>query len=974
MTDFASLGLSVDTRQVKEGVAELDKLTASGARAEKASSDLARAQAVVASQASALRAEVNAGRITQEQYVEKLTAAARSLDGLRDAQRATQAEYARISKEASAASAAISSAGQQTKQMGAAFATTGAQIRSASAATVTYSPALLKMAQSAALGSDGLKKAGDAAQATVPAVMRLSSSIGLLGNMLGFTLGGVIASAVSGLAALALQHMKASDAQDAHKDAAEELTKATNELHSAVISEQNSTAASIKTDIAKANSLLTRASAARQAAVAELQLAKARLEGAKAGARSGEPGSEGISLVLPSIEADTKRLDAEIKKQEALINKNVQTIRGKQGQLIQQEIAEKYDKSAAAAGKYERKLDMLNGMLRIGIINEQVYRSELDKATATREREEEAAKKSERTRKERKKGLTDEQKAYEQAVKAAQGYIENLELEIEKIGKNAAQIRQIEIAHAKAAAPTAELKNRIDELNVAREKALSIADAETKAKERKKNDADLTEPAERELKLLGLTGEAREKAALKLEFEAKQAQMLAGDLNISAAALQLWYDTNLRVIEGESALEREAQAARDLIDALGAVAEQAQVVGGIMSSAFGGIGDVFGGIVANMADYQAQAAAMAEEVKAGTLKQETAAKRLATLDMKNTAQAIAGVKSLFKEKSTAFKVMQAIEMAYAAFQLANTIKSIAMDTTKTASSLANSATRTTANTAEGASKIFAELGPWAFPVVAAMVAVIAALGFKGGGGGKTSAPMSAEDVQAAQGTGTVLGDSKAKSESIARSLELVAANTNEMLEYDNSMLRALRGIEQGIEKLAASIAAELSLPGGAFDQDKLGLGTKSSSGFLGLFGSSTTKTLFDQGVEFFSTNLVDAISNGLDGQTYQIVEKVKKKSGFLGIGGGTKTSYKTTTGEVDAEISNQIGLILGSVRDSVVEAAKVLGLDVQAALNTFTVEIGKISFKDMNAEEISQTLQNVFSKVADQMEIGRAHV
>jgi hypothetical protein len=45
----------------------------------------------------------------------------------------------------------------------------------------------------------------------------------------------------------------------------------------------------------------------------------------------------------------------------------------------------------------------------------------------------------------------------------------------------------------------------------------------------------------------------------------------------------------------------------------------------------------------------------------------------------------------------------------------------------------------------------------------------------------------------------------------------------------------------------------------------------------------------------------------------------------------------------------------------------VLGLDVQAALNTFQVEIGKISFKDMSADEISKALEAVFSKVADQM-------
>ena len=43
--------------------------------------------------------------------------------------------------------------------------------------------------------------------------------------------------------------------------------------------------------------------------------------------------------------------------------------------------------------------------------------------------------------------------------------------------------------------------------------------------------------------------------------------------------------------------------------------------------------------------------------------------------------------------------------------------------------------------------------------------------------------------------------------------------------------------------------------------------------------------------------------NGISGSTYQIIEMVKKSSGFLGIGGGTKTSYTTTTGALDPEMT-----------------------------------------------------------------------
>ena len=64
-------------------------------------------------------------------------------------------------------------------------------------------------------------------------------------------------------------------------------------------------------------------------------------------------------------------------------------------------------------------------------------------------------------------------------------------------------------------------------------------------------------------------------------------------------------------IEAEA---REAIAARDLQDALSAVADQASVTADIMGSAFGKVGDVLGGVIASVADYQAQRAALDEQV------------------------------------------------------------------------------------------------------------------------------------------------------------------------------------------------------------------------------------------------------------------------------------------------------------------------------------------------------------------------
>jgi hypothetical protein len=136
----------------------------------------------------------------------------------------------------------------------------------------------------------------------------------------------------------------------------------------------------------------------------------------------------------------------------------------------------------------------------------------------------------------------------------------------------------------------------------------------------------------------------------------------------------------------------------------------------------------------------------------------------------------------------------------------------------------------------------------------------------------------------------------AQSESIAHSLALVAANTNKSLEYFNPMLRSLRSIDQNIGALAAQVAKELQRRrrvrhDGQARNDQQGL-------------PRPVRLDHDQeplrsGIAVQPDTLPNAIANGISGSTYQIIEKVKKSSGFLGIGGGTKTSYSTTTGALD---------------------------------------------------------------------------
>ena len=107
MTDFANLVVGVDNRQVKEGTAELDNLTASGKRAEDATTALAKAQAQAKQNTAGWRAELASGKITQEQFNAAVISQKTALQGV-------EKEY----KDAAAALMKL-----QQVQMGAAGAT-----------------------------------------------------------------------------------------------------------------------------------------------------------------------------------------------------------------------------------------------------------------------------------------------------------------------------------------------------------------------------------------------------------------------------------------------------------------------------------------------------------------------------------------------------------------------------------------------------------------------------------------------------------------------------------------------------------------------------------------------------------------------------------------------------------------------------------------------------------------------------------
>lgn len=238
--------------------------------------------------------------------------------------------------------------------------------------------------------------------------------------------GAAIMAGVSILGSLAIAHESAADASKDHRSAAEDLTKAIEDLHDATVRESRSTQASIQADIDKATGLRQRAQEARKAAVAELELAQQRARSAGASVSIGAPGYSNAYNIGEQAKQEAAARDAaaSVTRINAEIAANEETIRLKRGAQIRQGVTEASDPRAAATGRYERALDKLNAQLKAGTISEAAYRNEVTKATQARDAATEAAKRSTESHRSASTAAREAARAAEAAEKAWQRTLE----------------------------------------------------------------------------------------------------------------------------------------------------------------------------------------------------------------------------------------------------------------------------------------------------------------------------------------------------------------------------------------------------------------------------------------------------------------------------------------------------------------------------------------------------------------------
>lgn len=675
------------------------------------------------------------------------------------------------------------------------------------------------------------------------------------------------------------------------------------------------------------------------------------------------------------INGGIKGLNFLITKTNEVLNTNIGTIGEVAGVQIQNSFAGAM-KNAGEVGAKEFAAGLAEGQ---GWVTD--FASDWAKETLknARERIEKEAGKGAKGSKPKK---SDAEREYESAVKAAKDYIDSLKAEQRQIGLNEFQRKELEgrlqvekLLKAGITAETLKLAAAIEKetlATVAKLKAQGLIDENKRLAEEAgllTLQASLLNASNREREVaIAQYTKLQELTARGYSKEEAGATAAAAGENAGKA-----YDVSLGIGSIKDQANEYLTVLKEMQDATSAAAAG-------MAEAFGSVGKAVGDItriiVAREVEQQESKLRLIEAAeKYG--KESTRYKDIELRETQRNKQAeirsygdMAGAaKGFFKEKSLGYKVMQAAEMGFRLFEFAMSAKSIAVKAVETGAKIGLYGAETAAGVTAGAAHIFAALGPFGFPVVGAMLALMAGLGFSGGGGGAGSQAVArSAGRQETQGTGTVLGDPTGKSKSLEKSLEIAASNSNKDLEYSSAMLMALRSIDSQIGTLTDALARQIGVAGSMFDTKGLNLGTSGKNGFLGIGGKSTTRELSDLGLQLDAATVAQILNGGVSGKTYQEVMQTTTKNGFLGIGGGTKTSYQTTYGSIDEQIKSSIVGVIASLQGGIAEAAKVLGVTgAEEALKSFVVNIGSVSFANMSGAEIQEALNAIFSKVGDDM-------
>ncbi|TCP64263.1 tail length tape measure protein, partial [Sphingomonas sp. PP-CE-1G-424] len=346
--------------------------------------------------------------------------------------------------------------------------------------------------------------------------------------------------------------------------------------------------------------------------------------------------------------------------------------------------------------------------------------------------------------------------------------------------------------------------------------------------------------------------------------------------------------------EQQDAYNASLTATADLFDTIDQSAQRAAQG---MSEAFGSVGTAIGDTLTVMTGYYADQAKLQEAHAAAIRDAHGDQKRI---DRENEMFAIrsssaqigafgdmaSAAKGFFKKGSDGYKAMATAEKAFRLVQFALSVRAIAQDAIETGTKIANSVARIAVGATEAVVNAIKSLPfPLNLAAGAATVAALASIGVSiagsfGGGGKNTLAPTNS-------GTGTVLGDSSAKSDSIKNAIDALKEVDTVTNTFAREMAASLKSIDSQIGGVASLVAraGNIDASTGVNEGFKANaIGSVLSKipvigGILGgLFGSKTS--VIGTGLSSGPQSVGNILGNGFDASYYSDIQKKKKLFGL----------------------------------------------------------------------------------------------
>jgi hypothetical protein len=570
-----------------------------------------------------------------------------------------------------------------------------------------------------------------------------------------------------------------------------------------------------------------------------------------------------------------------------------------------------------------------------------------------------------------------------------------------------AKIRETELATAKTTEKfTPEYQQQLED----EAKAQAIAEAA------KRSEIALT--AEHDIKMYALRKEAQrllnDPSASEQAIDAILDRVAAEDVayNKKKQAIQNTKNAELSALSEVEAARREAANFDNLISSLQTLEGIFKGMGSSVSStvkAFGDASKAQKQYAASIADieFERDAAQNPEDRAKFEKKLAQTQRDAAKSEISNYGRVAGAAKGLFKEKTAAYKILAATEKVMHITRLGMDVAEIISDMTKTKTEVAGAATRTSAAVAEGSVKgTVAVLNqgtgdPYtAIPRMAIMAAIVA--GLLATIGGKSSPISNTGGAGSNDGTGTVFGDSGAKSESISRSLEIVTDADPVLMRNSLNMVRHLRNIDNNISKLGnvlvnvlggETISSNMGIQTG-FTADTRGAGAAVGGGIGAFFGpigagiGAIAGTLLDkiapgvmagvakglgfgkkvsvvgEGIQLGGQTIGDIQTSGVDASFYADVNTKKKSFGIT-------TSNRTVRQFRDAgsEIEDTLSIVFKGMGSALLEVGGVLGLNIDnltSDLKGYKVALQTIKLSGTSEEQTEQ-LEAALGKIGDQL-------